>query len=270
MAGLSSATATVVVQSSASTRILVQPTSTTTAVTNAGDDATTLKLVDQNGNPVVVTAASGLTLNLTTSSTTAFFTKVKGGTGHITSTVIPKNSSSITVYIRDQIAEPVTFTASAAAPTISGNATVTFSAGAFSQVVMTPSTLTLNSSNVTGTQIDVQAEDQYGNRVTTGPSSPYYITNLLQQGNYYYTGNGCFANAAVSFLAQNGDYCNLNSNDSSNYKYVWPVDLSSGQATVFFGDSQSGDNPQIILWDANPYQNYNNANQLYTINTQVN
>ncbi len=264
-AGLSPGTASVVVQASASTSIIVRPSSNSTPVTASGTDATTLTLVDQNGNPVKVTANGGLTLTLTTNTTTSFFAKKNGGS--ITTVVIPKNSSSVTVYLLDKVAEPVTFTASASASTNAGSATVTFTARAFSQVVMTPSPLTLGSSTVTGTQIDVQAVDLYGNQVTTGPSSPYYITNLLNNQGNYYTANGCFSSQSIVFLT-NGDYCNANNADSTNYNYVWPVDLSSGQATVFFGDYVSGDNPQIIIWDANPYTNYN-ANQSATINTSV-
>lgn len=248
-AGLTAATATIQVTAASITGIIITPLTNTIPVSNAGSDATILELVDQNGNPVAAT--SNVTLALTSSSGTAHFTYVNGGTGYITSRQIPTGSSQVTVYLRDETAQTVTLRANwttSSGQTVSGSTLVTFTAGAFSKIALTPSPLSLRSSNITSTQIDVQAEDKYGNPVSVGPTSTYHITDI-SQGSY---GNGCFSSQSnVNVVAANGDYCNFYSNDSNNYSYWWPIDLSGGQATVFFGDNQSGDNPQIDIFDAN-------------------
>ena len=246
-AAVSSGTTSIIVSPAANTGILMQPQTPTMTATGRGADPITLTLVDQNGNPV--SASGNVTLQLTDSSTNGFFTKYQGGTGHITSTKIAAGTSSVVVYFRDTLAESFTLQAngfSAGSP-VSGSASLQVVAGPYSQIGMSPNPFNVLNSTTTNTQIDLQAEDQYGNATSIGaPSTTFYITD---------NSAGCYSGALGVNDFVNGDYCNNNNNDSSNYNYVWSFNLTGGQATVFFGDNLPGDQPTISIYPTNPYVN---------------
>ena len=261
--GLTSATASVNVTNARPSALTVSAASSSFTATNAGADQITLTLVDSSGNPV--SAPSNLTLSLSNSGS-GFFTQSSGSTTKITSVRLPSGQSSVAVYFGDTKAETVTLSSTT---TYSGNSysgsssDVRVTAGSFSQIVMTPSTLNVSNGYYTNALIDVQAEDQYGNATAIGvPTSTYYITD---------NGYGCYSNANGTYDYSNrrgGDYCNYNNPDSNNYNYEWPVVLTGGQATVYFGDRRNGDNPTITLYDSDPYVN-NQANAVTSIQAVV-
>jgi hypothetical protein len=226
--GLTSATATIAVTTAGPSAVKVVANSATLTATNQGTDKITLTLVDGNGNQI--NATSKVTLNLADSGG-GFFTATSNSQTPITTVSINGGSSSATVYFGDTNAEGDSLLVSGP---YSGTTSVTVVAGPTSQIAMTLSpstvvggTVTVASSNSTNILVDVQAEDQYGNSTTSAPSSTYYILD---------TGNGFYS-------SQSG----ISSRNASSYARF---SLSGGQATVYFGDSSSGDNPTIQIYNS--------------------
>ena len=264
--GLTSATANVSVTNARPSALTVSAASSSFTATNNGADQITLTLVDSSGNPV--SAPSNLTLSLSNSGS-GFFTATSGSTTKITSVRLPSGQSSVVAYFGDTKAETVTIssTTTYSGSSYSGSSSdLMVLAGSFSQIVMTPNPLNVTRSYSTDAQIDIQAEDQYGNATAIGvPTTTYYITD---------NGYGCYSNASGTSdyysygRGQGGDYCNYYNNDSNNYNYEWPVNLTGGQATVYFGDRQRNDAPTITLYDSDPHVNQQ-ANAVTSIQASV-
>lgn len=260
--GLTPATASINVVTARPSALTVVAANANFTATDKGTDAITLTLVDSSGNPVG--APANLTLNLANSGN-GFFTQTSGSTTKISTIQLSSGQSSVVVYFGDTTAETVTL---ASTVTYSGNSysgsssAVTVTAGTFAQIAMNPNPLNVTSSYRTDALIDVQAEDQFGNATTTGvPTTTYYITD-----NSY----GCYSNGSGVKDYSRRDYCNYNNYDSNNYNWEWAVNLVGGQATVFFGDYQSGDTPTITLYDSNPGpNNQNGANAVASIQATV-
>ena len=254
-AGLSSATATISVTNAPPSALTVVAATSSFTATNQGTDQTTLTLVDSSGNPV--NAPANLTLNLSNSGQ-GFFTTLGAPTVKITTIQLASGKSSVAVLFGDATAESVTLsvTTSYAGNTYSGSSSsLAINAGTYAKIVLTPNPLSAINGYYTNALIDVQAEDQYGNATALNvPTTTFYITD---------TGGGCYSNSSGQKDGSKGNYCN----GGSNYSHVWPVNLTGGQATVFFGDNRSGDKPTITLYKSSTLTS---ANAVTSIPATVN
>lgn len=228
------------------TQIAVSVGSPSVSASGVTNEALTLSLQTSSGAATVSTGTT--TVNLTQNGH-GYFANANGIATNTTTATFANGVGTVKVYFGDTTAQTVTVGASGTSggSTISGSATVQVLAGPFSKIALLPNPLTVQHSYTTNTQIDIQAEDQYGNPTSISvPTTTYYITD---------NGYGCYSGQSGVYDVTNGDYCNYNNPDSSHYNYVWTFTLTSGRATVFFGDYYRGDTPTISIYSANPFPN---------------
>ena len=200
------------------------------ASTNAGTTKVTVQEQDAFNNP----DPGALTVNLTSSSSTGFFTLTSGGapgTG-VNSVAIPAGQSSVSFYYGDTTAGSPTFSAAS-----SGLQTAmqgeTINPATASKLVFTTPPATVSAG--TGFSVGVTVEDQFGNPITTGNTGSTDTIKLALSSNSFAAGTTTVnaSNGLATFTGLKIDIpANYTITATDSTRPTTVTSVTSGQFTV--------------------------------------
>jgi hypothetical protein len=240
-AGLTSANTTLHTVAAAASKVAM--TATTSVVASATtNDAVTLAIQDQYGNPVTPTGST--TLNLT-STAPGFFTAANGvsNTAAITTVTLAAGTGQKIVYFGDQTAQTATLTSTG--PGLSGSTFVTVTPGSASKVGVTPSATTAAASSSSNDPVVISLQDQFGNTVT--PTVATAVTLTSTTPGFFTASNGTQGSTGSITMAT------INANASSKTVYFGDQTAQTATLTMSSAGLTSG-TAQIKVSSAGPSQ----------------
>ena len=177
--------------------VFTSSTFTQTASTSSGPSLITVQEQDAFGNA----DPGALTVNLTSSSPTGFFTTSSGSTTPVTSVSILAGQSSVSFYYADTKAGSPTLSAGASGLQ-TGTQTETITGAAPTHVVITPTPGSASVSATTNIALGLQLVDQFGNNTTSVGTTTLTLSSASAKG-FFNATNGhsgtLGATANVSF-----------------------------------------------------------------------